>query len=140
MPKGEGQSRKRRGRYGSKKKAARKSKAGAQIVGRSDREQRHHEAVAQRFRAYMEATAPSEKATEKMDELELIRLNASRESAAMQLAFLEVRLLVLSEQEAIGDIVADEGRTIPGLSREIRVLRAELGLNSEPADDDEEEL
>ncbi len=50
------------------------------------------------------------------------------ESAAVQLARLEVHHQVWSELQARGQLSAEEGRAIGGLCREIRAVRAELGL------------
>jgi len=53
-------------------------------------------------------------------------------SAARHLAQLEVSHQIMSERQARQTLTSDEVRTLAGLSREIRLVRAELGLPLPP--------
>ena len=53
----------------------------------------------------------------------------AKEDACLHLALAEVRMQIMAEEEAKGALVADKARTWPTVSKEIRTLRADLGIN-----------
>jgi len=64
--------------------------------------------------------------------------DSGRESAAYSLARLEVRAQAMTEKDAAGDLCSDEARSIPSVAREIRAVRAELGITAHVNEDDDD--
>ena len=156
MATSESQSRKKRGRYTKRQKGAQqapiepKEHPGASLLSAHDPEIAFHAHVAALSQRYL-AAARRKLERPSMDGF-TIGIAPKRErdftgaaASALHLAQLETHLAVMVAMEAKGKLTGDEARTLPGLSREIRIVRAELGLamfttDGELADDDDAEI
>jgi hypothetical protein len=129
MPKGDNQKGKRRGRY----RAAPTATPAAVFAARVGEREETLLAAAKRR---LTADHPGAQPTKDRDW-------TGAESAARQLAQLELRVESMLAGLADGTLSVDESKTLPRMSSEIRNLRAELGLRlynekGEPIEDGED--
>jgi hypothetical protein len=129
MPKGAGQERKHRGRYNRERDIDRATAE----QPRSLSKKQYHAKIAQRSAAHVAATKAlvgraQQSGWDNTPKPPTPRDWSPVEATALHLARLEVHLETLLSLEAQGKLTGDECSTIPGISREIRSVRAELGL------------
>ncbi len=139
MPRGDGQEGKRRGKYG-KGIGDGAATPEAQIFDAKVQElaAKYLAAVTRRIEKARGASTPWGAPSGKPPLPDL----TAAESASLHLGQLEVHWAHMVADRAEGLLTADELKTMPATSREIRAVRAELGLatfkdNGEPIDGDD---